>query len=197
MIPPHQHQKPIEHWGPRKTEDIHKIIVFCDTNSKLSDLWASSNVFRSISNTSLRVEALMSLRPSDVGPSGIWLHVSRLSGKGASLRVLPIFPNTHRALHGMNPQPEFILGDSPRRRMNVTFRILTDLALEFCCTKVRFAGLRLDLAFRFSLAINEAGLGKYLSGKESLRTALNLPLLTREEDFIELWETLGRYLDEL
>jgi integrase len=190
-------RKQIARLCPATTEEIRELFLKCEGDPGLR---VAGNIIRAVANTGIRGEELKSLRISDIDATGEWLTVARPRNMRGDGRVVPIFARTYaalRELHGMNPLSEFILGDSPRTRIDQTIRILKIIAPQLARTRLWIHSIRLNYETRMYAAGVPSGIVKYLLGRESLGEALKFSSLTRDEVLQIVRRTFERFMHEL
>lgn len=179
------------------TDDIRNIISLCEAEPGLQ---TAANMVRVIANTGVRNGEFAKLRIADIDPSGTWLTIHRHRSGSVRSRVIPIRQKTHTALlalHQLNPDSEFVLGDTPRTRFDCMIRKLILVAPEFGRTRQRTYSIRKNFEYRLMSAGIPAGVVKYLLGCESLTTSIQQLTLTPEERMQIVQRTLERFIEEL
>lgn len=189
-------RKKFECLNPGSTDDIRSIILSCDADPRLQTV---GNMVRVIANTGLRNREFAELRISDIDPAG-FLYIRRARSASLPPRIIPIRPKTHMALlalHQLNPESEFVLGNNPRARLEFMIRNLKVVAPTFGRIPRRTHSIRANFSYRLMSAGIPAGTVKYVLGLESLRNSIQQLVLTPEERMQIVRRTLERFIEEL
>jgi integrase len=182
---------------PAATDDIREVLSRC---AGCTDLQVPEFVIRVIANTGLGNSEFMSLQVSDIDSDGGWLHIGRPRGKYVGGRILPLRPKTISALltlHRLNPQSEFVLGDSPRTRFDQMIRKLRVVAPQFARTRLWTYSIRMNFACRLMSAGIPSGLVKYCLGHRTKGDPFGVSILTPEQKLQVIRRTLECFLEEL
>jgi|GEM_PF-5585505 len=190
-------RKTIQRMKPASTDDIRKVLSLCESHP---DLQIPGYVTRVIANTGLRNCELMCLRVSDIESDEGWLHIGHPRGMHVGNRVLPLRPKTLSALlslHRLNPQSEFVFGDSPRTRFDQTIRKLRTVAPQFMHTRLWTYSIRLNFSSRLLSAGIHSGIAKYCLGYRSKGDPFGALPLTHEQRLQVIRRYIERFLEEL
>ncbi len=192
-----KYREKLHRMPPTSAEDICAAIAQCEQNPALH---TAGRIVRVTANTGIHNGELQSLKLSSVDVERAWLRIERMSQDRVESRQIPLRQRTLDAilaLHTLNPDSEFVLGDHPRTRFEQTIRKLKLVAPQFGRSRLWMHSLRMSFAYRLLSAGIPHGMAKYLLGHTVIDDAFEDLQLNEAQKFQVLRRQVERFVQEL